>query len=608
MAHQPKVVFRIEKLKSWGEIGAAAGHNLRQRPTPNAGEGGFVEVVPLTSPAADAARAKIGDQTIRKNAVLGVEIVISASPEYFRPDAPQRAGFWEKEKLDAWREKMEPWIAEKFPHAISVVLHLDEATPHYQIIDIPLDEKGKLNCRGKYGGKENLIAWQDAAAEPVAALGIERGIAGSLAKHERVKAFYEAVNAPVPHIPSVPTPVPKPLPPRGMSESVPLTKAKEERDALEEQNAAQRAKREAEKRAQQKAINTAWPAVTQKANAVDLAQQKQREAEATAAKLSRLKKDADQLRELPLDQVLKRVYGAELEKESRPTHASRKYVLADGRKIAVSKGNAGADVWIEQGGKGQRGAINLVMHLDGYKYPDAVRLLAEHFDSTAVSTEHARELVKRAVADVRELKKEPVAAPAPDPSKWPRVKKWLTEIRGMPSKLVDKLHSLGLVYADSRANATFKRENGGAFQRGTGSVKFHRSVGGPECGPFIVPGPSGRSNKIVLVEAPLDAIAAVATHLGAMAIASGGDQLPPAKLAPWIPDGAEVLAGHDNDKRGDQVAKEAAKEFNATRSKPSHKDWSETVQKEPWRIKSPWNEGSSADPAKMAPRADLGPS
>lgn len=62
----PKVVFRIGKLKSWGEIGAAAAHNLRTRPTPNAGAGGFVDLVPLTMPPADAVRAKIGEQTIRK--------------------------------------------------------------------------------------------------------------------------------------------------------------------------------------------------------------------------------------------------------------------------------------------------------------------------------------------------------------------------------------------------------------------------------------------------------------------------------------------------------------------------------------------------------------
>jgi hypothetical protein len=600
---KPRVIFRIGKLKTWGEIAAAASHNLRTRPTPNAtGPDGVIQVVQLYQPAHEAARSKIGSQTIRKNAVLAVEAIISASPEYFRPDEPDRAGYWEKDRLEAWRKAVEPWIAENFPHAISVVLHLDEASPHYQILDIPLDAAGKLNCRGKFGG--TLDEWQTRAAEPVAHLGIERGIEGSAAKHEKVKTFYAAVTAPPPAIPSVKTPKPTPLPARTFAESIPLTKAHTERESAEAVHQKQLAQREKEKRAKGEAIMQAWPVVAKRAEAFDLEQRKRLQAEATVAKFADQKKLADQLRALSLDTVLKRVYGANLEQGSHLRHASRKYILPDGRKIAVSPGKAGADVWIEQGGEGKRGAINLIMHLDGLAYKDAVRLLAEHFDSSAIATEHARELVKRAAADVEEITKAPVAAPAPDPTKWPRVRRWLHEVRGMPTKLIDKLHSLGLVYADSRANATFRRVSGGAFQRGTGDTKFHRSIGGAECGPFLIP---GAGKKVVLVEAPLDAIAAIAMHPDAIAIASGGDQLPPSKLALWIPEGAEVLAGYDADRRGDQVADQAAEQFNAKRFKPSRKDWAETVKTEPWRVNQAWDESEASKDEKNALRPVLRP-
>lgn len=604
MDKTPRVVFRIAKLKSFGEIAAAGSHNLRTRPTPNAAPGGkFVQVVALDEPAHLAVQKKIGDQKIRSNAVLAIEAIVSASPEYFRPDDPSRAGHWEKDRLDAWRAAVEPWIAENFPHAVSVVLHLDEATPHYQIIDVPLDDKGKLNCRAKFGG--TLDEWQTRAAAPVAHLGIERGIEGSAAKHERVKAYYGAVNAPTPEVPAVKTPKPAPLPSRTVAESLPFTTANAERDAAEAAYQQQLAQRDKEKRAKGAAIMEAWPEVSKRSAALDLERRKREQAEATAAKLAEQKKVADQLRTLPIDTVLKRVYGAELEQGSHSRHASRKYLLPDGRKIGVSPGKAGADVWVEQGGEGKRGAINLVMHLDGLVYKDAVRLLAEHFDSSAVAAEHAGELVKRAAADVKEIAKGPVAAPAPDPTKWPRVRKWLHEVRGMPRKLVDKLHSMGVLYADSRANATFLRAGGGAFQRGTGPQKFHRSIGGPECGPFIVP---GNGNKVVLVEAPLDAIAVVAAHPGAMAIASGGDQLPPAKLVHWIPEGFEVLAGHDDDKRGNQIAKLAEEAFGAKRLKPSDKDWAQTVKNEPWRVKAPWGDGDTSDPGKTPLRRDFKPS
>ena len=604
MDKTPRVVFRVAKLKTWGEIAAAGSHNLRTRPTPNAAPGGkFVQVVALDESAHLAVQKKIGDQTIRKNAVLAVEAIISASPEYFRPDDPSRAGHWEKDRLDAWRAAVEPWIAANFPHAVSVVLHLDEATPHYQIIDVPLDEKGKLNCRAKFGG--TLDEWQTLAAAPVAHLGIERGIEGSAAKHERVKAYYAAVNAPAPEVPAVKTPKPEPLPPRTMAEALPFGQARADREAAEAAQQQQLAQRENEKRAKGAAIMQAWPEVSKRAAALELERRKREQAEATAAKLADQKKIADQLRALSLDTVLKRVYGAELERGSHSRHASRKYLLPDGRKIGVSPGKSGADVWVEQGGEGKRGAINLIMHLDGLAYKDAVRLLAEHFDSSAVAAEHAGELVKRAAADVQKITKDPVAAPAPDPTKWPRVRKWLHEVRGMPRKLIDKLHSVGLLYADSRANATFVRVAGGAFQRGTGSQKFHRSIGGPECGPFIVP---GNDNRIILVEAPLDAIAAVAAHPGAMAIASGGDQLPPAKLVHWINEGAEVLAGHDDDKRGNQVAKQAEEAFGAKRLKPNDKDWAQTVKNQPWRVKAPWSDEDSSDHGKTPPRPDFKPS
>lgn len=596
-----KVIFRVAKLKSWGEIGAAAGHNLRTRPTPGAGAGGFIEIVPLAGSAPDAVREKIGKQTIRKNAVLAVEAIISASPEYFRPDDPARAGYWQEDRLKAWRDAVEPWIKEKFPHAISVVLHLDESTPHYQVIDVALDEKGKLNCRAKFGGKEKLIAWQNDAARAVSALGIERGIAGSQAKHERIQAFYAAVNTPTPPLPSVTTPRPKPLAQRSISEQVPMTSAKENRDALEEQFAKQNTQRDAEKNAQKAAVIEQWPSVAKKANAVDLAERKRREAEATASKMATLKNDADKLRALSIDQVLKRVYGAELEAGSRDTHASRKYLLPDGREIAVSPGKDGPDVWIEQGDKGQRGAINLVMHLDAMDYKSAVRLLQEHFDSSALTTEHARVLVSQASKEINKIKETPVPAPAPDPTRWPAVKKWLHEVRGMPKKLIDMLHSKGLIYADSRANATFKRANGGAFQRGTGDAKFHRAIGGASCGPFVV---NGSSKTVVLVEAPLDAVAILATRPDATVIASGGDLLPPSALQQWIEKGDAVEAGHDNDKRGEQQAAIAKKELSAKRLQPpTGKDWSETVFKEPWRIDPRWLDDDGSGGSKTSLKA-----
>lgn len=602
-----RAVFRAKKLKTWGAIGAAAAHNLRTRPTPNAAPepGGFVVIKKFEQDSAvDAVRSTIGDQKIRSNAVLANEIICSASPSYFRPGQEDRAGYYEPEKLEAWRQAMEPWIAEQFPDAVSVVLHLDETTPHYQIIDVPLDEAGKLNSRAKWNGPKGLAEWQTKAWKAVEHLGIQRGIEGSLAEHTDIGAYYADVNKPLPSIPEVKTPRPEPLPARSMSETVPFTDAKAKRDDLESQQATQIAQRQSEKIAKQEAIVDAWAQAQHKANGYEMAEKKRLEAEATARKLEeeklRLKTQADKLREMPLGEVLRRVYGAELEKGSKDAHASRKYLLPDGRKIAISPGKNGADVWIEQGEKGQRGAINLVMYLDALDYKKAIRLLAEHFDSTSLAAEHSRDVVARAPSYIQKISAEPLPAPAADPTRWPRVKKWLHEVRGIPKKLIDKLHEDGLIYADSRGNCTFKRVIGGAFQRGTGDAKFHRAIGGAEAGPFVIP---GTSKKVMLVEAAIDAVALKSTMPDATIIASGGDMLPPEKLKKWVPEGAEVFAGHDADKRGEIVAKAAAETFNAKRMRPPEKDWAATVLKEPWRIDKQWIDPDEGDGGKTALKA-----
>ena len=83
----PMCVFRIHKLKTWREIGAASAHNLRTISTPNANPNvnNLVLRGSNTSPhdVVTAAQEKTKDLTIRKNAVLAVEVLLSASPKYF---------------------------------------------------------------------------------------------------------------------------------------------------------------------------------------------------------------------------------------------------------------------------------------------------------------------------------------------------------------------------------------------------------------------------------------------------------------------------------------------------------------------------------------------
>lgn len=195
----PHAIARIAKLKG-GSIAASEQHTKRQRETPNANP--EVENIrfigqpdTLASPDLETlVRQRIGEQTIRSNAVLCVEMVLTASPEYFRPDDPGKAGYYHPERLEDFKQSVHKWLDEKYRERIvRAELHLDEVTPHIHAYLVPLDEKGKLNCRGLFGGREKLSKFQDSFALAMAPLGLERGIKGSRATHTEVKEYYAAV-------------------------------------------------------------------------------------------------------------------------------------------------------------------------------------------------------------------------------------------------------------------------------------------------------------------------------------------------------------------------------------------------------------------------------
>ena len=67
-------------------------------------------------------------------------------------------------------------------------IQLDETTPHLVAYVVPIDKKGKLNCRHFLGGREKMTAMQTDFANVVGAkYGLQRGQEGSKAKHEEVK-------------------------------------------------------------------------------------------------------------------------------------------------------------------------------------------------------------------------------------------------------------------------------------------------------------------------------------------------------------------------------------------------------------------------------------
>ena len=187
-------ILRTAKLKSFGEIGGSLSHNYRTRPTPNAN--------PIRTPdnshsvsksylVMDGIKNRLPEKT-RKNAVLAIEYLITASPEW--------SGWQNKEKEQEFFKRSVEWLQQKHgkENVIATSIHRDETTPHLIAYVVPIDGRGKLNARSFLGGRAALSKMQTDFHEKVKDLGLERGLEGSKAEHKTVKEFYAELQEPLP--------------------------------------------------------------------------------------------------------------------------------------------------------------------------------------------------------------------------------------------------------------------------------------------------------------------------------------------------------------------------------------------------------------------------
>ncbi|BAZ40233.1 plasmid recombination enzyme [Calothrix sp. NIES-4101] len=191
-------ICRIQKIKSWGQLKTHEAHTIRMRNISNANL--EVKNVSIIEPIHNLdlitlVREKIGSQKIRSNAVIAVEMLLSASAKYFRPYEPNQGGSYDKHRLDNFTDAVVKWLDKSWGNRIiRADLHLDEMTPHIHAFLVPLDEWGKLNCKALFGNRDKMYELQDSFAAAVAHLGIMRGIRGSVATHEQIRKYYAAIN------------------------------------------------------------------------------------------------------------------------------------------------------------------------------------------------------------------------------------------------------------------------------------------------------------------------------------------------------------------------------------------------------------------------------
>ena len=188
-------ILRCAKIKNLGNMGASLQHTFRERETPNADPDRLKHNTVLVG--AEDSRGVVeawharAPEKIRANAVHGLEYFIGGSPGAL--NAMSRAD------QDAYFRRALDWLEERHgkENVLSAVIHRDEATPHMTVMTIPLDHQGKLNARALVGDRGKLSAMQTDFAERVGKPhGLERGVEGSRATHERVKSAYAHLNDP----------------------------------------------------------------------------------------------------------------------------------------------------------------------------------------------------------------------------------------------------------------------------------------------------------------------------------------------------------------------------------------------------------------------------
>lgn len=196
----PHAIIRVAKIKTAGAARGKTAHNYRLVDTPNADQERTTshnkeyintDQVDYWS-LAEQRIAEAVTRKVRDDQVRAMEVVLTASPEWFKRDQDGQAedvrgGQWVESNLDFLKEK----FGEK--NVVSFTLHQDETTPHIHAVVIPItqNEKGRTCLSAdRLFNPTTLSQLQTDYAAAMAEHGLERGIEGSRRQHQDMKQVY----------------------------------------------------------------------------------------------------------------------------------------------------------------------------------------------------------------------------------------------------------------------------------------------------------------------------------------------------------------------------------------------------------------------------------
>lgn len=215
-------IMRCKKLAKMGNVAASLKHAFRERNTPNADPEKTRENEHMIATSTGAAMGKLREQLPekrRKDAVLCVEYVMTASPDWWKAAS--------KEQQVEFFDRSLKWLADKYgpENLIVASVHRDETSPHMTAFVTPITKDGRLSAKEFIGNKAQMQVDQTTFAAAVRDLGLFRGIEGSKGRHQTIRAFYEALEHGPSHATIAPSAVqPRTFKPEGLVERLGIAK------------------------------------------------------------------------------------------------------------------------------------------------------------------------------------------------------------------------------------------------------------------------------------------------------------------------------------------------------------------------------------------------
>ncbi len=566
-------IIGIKNHKSMASVAQVGHHNERTRETRNADPARtpFNERLLGSGDLRADVQARLdaaGITKVRANGIRAVEHFISASPEWFQEAPPTQRREWADRTLT--------WLKGRYgENLVAVNLHVDETTPNIHAIVVPITPDGQLCHKKLFGDPSKLRGMHTDYNRTVRDLGLERGIMGSKAKHQDIRAWYAQMKNPTREAWDLA---------RTMTFAPPTDGTPLEEHLARTIAPALGAERT---RAQY------WQQRAEQAEAQLRGERTQRRAhEMTREEYGQL---VNRVRDTDLTEVIQALGAQRDRTDTHKWHINGKEINIRGQKYYDFHAPA-TDPLARRGG-----AIDLIQYATGWDFKTTVDYLNyRHYGGHALATptrEQAPYVQNTSAPERQQL-------PPEARDRWPEVRRYLVDERHIPAAFVDKAHDRSDIYATTYGrytNAVFVRrdEHGqavSAFVRGTaGDFRQSTKREGYFSLDFGTPNTLEKPT-LILVESPIDALSYAALHrdglrYGRVLSTDGRGPLPTAQIDRTLAEGGKVRAAFDNDGPGgggeklwgavqERYPQQTHGEYTPImRELPTAKDWNEDLQR-----------------------------